>query len=82
MLAQPRHHHRHENSGPPHLSICVQDRPRLPARASDCRLSELEGVRIEGKGVEPDVEVNWSFEDAVAGRDRQLDYALSVVQAL
>ena len=40
------------------------------------------GVRIEGKGVEPDVEINWSFEDAVAGRDRQLDYALSVVQAL
>jgi C-terminal processing protease CtpA/Prc len=36
------------------------------------------GVRIEGKGVEPDVEINWSFEDAVAGRDRQLDYALSV----
>jgi C-terminal processing protease CtpA/Prc len=40
------------------------------------------GVRIEGKGVEPDVEVNWSFEDAVAGRDRQLDYALTVVKAL
>jgi hypothetical protein len=40
------------------------------------------GIRIEGKGVEPDVEVNWSFEDAVAGRDRQLDYALRVVNAL
>jgi carboxyl-terminal processing protease len=40
------------------------------------------GDRIEGKGVEPDVEVNWSFEDAVAGRDRQLDYALATVNAL
>jgi C-terminal processing protease CtpA/Prc len=40
------------------------------------------GVRIEGKGVAPDVEINWSFEDAVAGRDRQLDYAIGVVQAL
>jgi C-terminal processing protease CtpA/Prc len=40
------------------------------------------GVRIEGKGIVPDVEVNWSLEDAVAGRDRQLDYALSAVQAL
>jgi C-terminal processing protease CtpA/Prc len=40
------------------------------------------GVRIEGKGIEPDVEVNSSFEDAVAGRDRQLDYALRVVQGL
>jgi carboxyl-terminal processing protease len=40
------------------------------------------GVRIEGKGVEPDVEVSWSFEDAVVGRDRQLDYALETVNAL
>jgi C-terminal processing protease CtpA/Prc len=40
------------------------------------------GVRIEGKGVEPDADVNWSFEDAVSGRDRQLDHALRVVQAL
>jgi C-terminal processing protease CtpA/Prc len=40
------------------------------------------GIRIEGKGVKPDVEVNWSFEDAVAGRDRQLDYALRAAEAL
>jgi C-terminal processing protease CtpA/Prc len=39
------------------------------------------GVCIEGKGVEPDVEVHWSFEDAIAGRDRQLDYALSLLAA-
>jgi hypothetical protein len=29
-----------------------------------------------------DVEVSWSFEDAVAGRDRQLDYALRAVHDL
>jgi C-terminal processing protease CtpA/Prc len=40
------------------------------------------GVRIEGKGIEPDVRIDWSFEDAVAGRDRQFEYALSTVQAL
>jgi C-terminal processing protease CtpA/Prc len=31
------------------------------------------GVCLEGKDVEPDVEVNSSFEDAIAGRDRHLD---------
>jgi carboxyl-terminal processing protease len=66
---------------------------RLTSRSAfkighDCRLvlpiaayQSWKGVRIEGKGVEPDVEVHWLFEDAVAGRDRQLDYALGVVQA-
>jgi C-terminal processing protease CtpA/Prc len=40
------------------------------------------GVRIEGRGVEPDVNVDWSFDAALAGRDAQLDHALRVVSAL
>ena len=40
------------------------------------------GVRIEGKGIEPDVVVDWSFEAATAGRDNQLDHALRVVESL
>ena len=37
------------------------------------------GTQIEGKGIKPDVEVPWSFTDATAGRDNQLDAALELV---
>ena len=37
------------------------------------------GTQIEGKGVTPDVEVPWSFTNATAGRDNQLDAALKIV---
>ena len=37
------------------------------------------GTQIEGKGITPDVEVPWSFSDATAGRDNQLDAALKQV---
>jgi C-terminal processing protease CtpA/Prc len=37
------------------------------------------GTRIEGQGIEPDVRVAWSFEDAQRGEDTQLDRALEVL---
>ena len=37
------------------------------------------GTQIEGRGITPDVEVPWSFTDATAGRDNQLDAALKIV---
>ena len=37
------------------------------------------GTQIEGKGITPNVEVPWSFKDATAGRDNQLDAALEQV---
>lgn len=37
------------------------------------------GTQIEGQGITPDVEVPWSFADATAGRDNQLDAALEFV---
>jgi C-terminal processing protease CtpA/Prc len=37
------------------------------------------GTRIEGHGIEPDVRVAWSFEDAQRGEDTQLDRALEVL---
>ena len=40
------------------------------------------GGRVEGRGVEPDVTVDWSFRDAQQGRDVQLDRAVEVVGAL
>jgi carboxyl-terminal processing protease len=40
------------------------------------------GVRIEGKGIEPDVTVDWSFDAALAGHDSQLEDALRVVSGL
>lgn len=36
------------------------------------------GTQIEGKGITPDIEVPWSFADATAGRDNQLDAALRI----
>jgi C-terminal processing protease CtpA/Prc len=37
------------------------------------------GAQIEGQGITPDVEVPWSYTDATAGRDGQLDAALELV---
>jgi carboxyl-terminal processing protease len=40
------------------------------------------GNRIEGKGIEPDIPVQWSYEDALKGVDNQLNQAIEVVRAL
>ena len=40
------------------------------------------GNRIEGKGIEPDVAINWSYSDALAGIDNQLRTALSIATAM
>jgi carboxyl-terminal processing protease len=39
------------------------------------------GTRIEGRGIDPDVRVSWSFEDAQRGEDTQLDRALKVLRS-
>ena len=41
-----------------------------------------QGNRIEGKGVTPDIPVDWSYEDALNGFDNQLDRALQVARKL
>ena len=38
------------------------------------------GTRIESLGIEPDVRVAWSFEDAQRGVDPQLERALEVLR--
>jgi carboxyl-terminal processing protease len=40
------------------------------------------GNRIEGKGIQPDIPVDWSYERAVHGIDNQLDKAIEVAKAL
>jgi carboxyl-terminal processing protease len=40
------------------------------------------GNRIEGKGITPDVPVDWSYEDALHERDNQLSKAVQVAQEL
>ena len=40
------------------------------------------GERIEGKGIAPDVPVDWSYESALIGKDTQFERALEVVQNL
>lgn len=40
------------------------------------------GTRVEGKGIEPDVAVDWSFEAALQKQDPQLTTALDTVAAL
>jgi carboxyl-terminal processing protease len=39
------------------------------------------GVRIEGKGITPDVPVDWSYEAALEGHDLQLQTALATLNA-
>ena len=38
------------------------------------------GVRIEGKGITPDIPVDWSYEAALEGHDLQLESALSTLK--
>lgn len=40
------------------------------------------GNRIEGKGITPDVPVDWSYGEALLGRDNQLSKAVQVAQEL
>jgi carboxyl-terminal processing protease len=40
------------------------------------------GNRVEGKGIEPDVPVDWSYPDALAGVDNQLERAVSVALSM
>lgn len=40
------------------------------------------GTRIQGSGIEPDVRVPWSFEDARRGVDTQLERALELLRGL
>jgi len=40
------------------------------------------GTRIEGRGIDPDIAVPWSYEDARRGVDNQLDKATEVANAL
>ena len=40
------------------------------------------GTRVDGKGIEPDVEADWSFEAAFEQQDPQLTTALNTVSAL
>jgi C-terminal processing protease CtpA/Prc len=40
------------------------------------------GNRIEGKGITPDIPVDWSYEEALRGRDNQMNKAIEVAQQL
>jgi carboxyl-terminal processing protease len=40
------------------------------------------GTRIEGKGITPDVPVDWSYEEALHGRDNQMTKAIQIAQQL
>jgi len=40
------------------------------------------GVRIEGKGIEPEVHADWSFDAALNGEDTQLNKAIETVRSL
>jgi carboxyl-terminal processing protease len=40
------------------------------------------GTQIEGRGITPDVPIDWSYEAALEGRDLQLDRALATLRSL
>jgi carboxyl-terminal processing protease len=40
------------------------------------------GHRIEGKGIEPDISVHWSYEDALKGIDNQRNEAIKAAKSL
>lgn len=40
------------------------------------------GQIIEGQGVQPDIPIDWSFQEEILGRDVQLERALEVARAL
>src|SRR5260370_26805677 len=39
------------------------------------------GTQIEGKGITPDIPVSWSFPDATAGKDNQIEAAIQALTA-
>jgi carboxyl-terminal processing protease len=41
-----------------------------------------QGNRVEGKGIAPDIPVDWSYEDALNGTDNQLNRTIQVAQEL
>ena len=41
-----------------------------------------QGNRIEGKGIEPDVPVDWNYEAAKQGTDVQLERAIEMTRSL
>ena len=41
-----------------------------------------QGRKLDGEGIGPDVAVDWSFEDALRGKDPQFDRALEVLRGL
>ena len=57
----------------------LPDGGRLQVATEDYR--GLDGKRLEGNGVKPDVEVELKLADVRAGRDRDLDAALQVLAA-
>jgi carboxyl-terminal processing protease len=40
------------------------------------------GTQVEGNGITPDISVDWSYADALQGRDNQLEEAIAVAKAL
>ena len=40
------------------------------------------GTRVEGKGIEPDVPVDWSYPEALTGVDNQLQRAVAIALAM
>jgi C-terminal processing protease CtpA/Prc len=38
------------------------------------------GTQIEGRGISPDISISWSFADAVAGTDNQLNAAIRALR--
>jgi carboxyl-terminal processing protease len=38
------------------------------------------GTVIDGKGIEPDINVSWSFADAIANQDNQLSVAVDFLR--
>lgn len=41
-----------------------------------------DGKRVEGKGIDPDVQVDWSYTKALAGEDNQLSTALEMIRGM
>lgn len=52
-------------------------RPVIPIAA----YVSAKGKQIEGNGITPDISIPWSYEDASAGIDRQLNGALEALRA-
>jgi CHAT domain-containing protein len=57
-----------------HGFVDVDYRLALPVAA----YISAKGTQIDGKGITPDIDVPWSFNDAIANRDNQLAAAIEV----